>query len=81
MPAEREPAGQPQSLVEAPVARWEIWSVTTMLIKTHSVGAEEKAEQEIATAIEQGHAGNLHVWRSFRIKLDEIRAERSTKGA
>ena len=80
MPSPDELARRSVGGVEEPVARWEIWTVATMLITTHGEGAEEKAEREIGTAIEEGHIGNLTVWRAIRMKLDEIRAERASKG-
>ena len=65
--------------MEEPVARWEIWSVATMLISVHGDGAEEKTEREIENAKKADDIGALSVWRAIRMKLDEIRAERGTK--
>lgn len=62
--------------IEEPVARWEIWSVATMLIASHGDGADKKAEDEIAKAADEEDLGALTVWRAVRMKLDEIRAER-----
>lgn len=62
---------------EGGVARWEIYSLATMLMATHGEAAEEKAELEIAAAREANHTGNLTVWAAVRAKLDQIRDEKN----
>jgi hypothetical protein len=61
------------------VAKWEIYSLATMLIVTHGDAAEEKAELEIAAAREANHIGNLTVWAAVRAKLDQIRDENNRR--
>jgi hypothetical protein len=64
--------------MEEPVARWEIWSVARMLIATHGEAAEEKAEIEIAAALDANEIGQCTVWSAIRAKIDEIRDKQGT---
>lgn len=65
--------------MEEPVARWEIWSVATMLLATHGDEAEGKADRAIAAAMELQDMGALSVWRAIRFKLDELRAQQADR--
>ena len=62
------------------VANWEYWSVATMLVSSHGDDAEAVAEERLAAALDDGHAGDIIVWKEIRKKLGEIRAERAARG-
>ena len=56
------------------VARWEFWSLATMLIVTHSDGAELDARKSLTEAIEIGNSGEIVMRKNVMAKLAESRA-------
>ncbi|WP_242128495.1 hypothetical protein [Sphingobium sp. Sx8-8] len=59
--------------VEPVIAKWELRSVATMLIATHSENAERTAQENLANAIAEEHEGNQIVWTGIITQLREIR--------
>jgi hypothetical protein len=58
------------------IAKWEFWSVATVLAVTHGLEAEAVAAKELQEAIERGHSGDILVWREIAERLPEILADR-----
>lgn len=60
-----------------PVARWEFWSLATILIGTHGEDAEDHAECRFEEALASGDSGEAVVWREVVEVLPRVRQERA----
>ncbi len=52
-----------------PVARWEFRALAIMLVATHGDLAQQYAEQQLADAERNGHAGERVTWREVLAQL------------
>ena len=58
---------------EAPIARWELWSVANMLVTIHGAEAEKVAVGKLRDAEERLHEGDEIVWTGIVNALARIR--------
>ena len=54
-----------QMKAEPVVAKWELWTVATMLVSTHGDDAEAHAQAKLADALECEDETNEIVWRGI----------------
>lgn len=59
---------------EPPIARWELWSVATMLVATHGSEAEAVASDRLNNALALGDEAYEIVWKGVLTQLAKIRA-------
>jgi len=62
------------------VAKWEFYSLASMLLSTHGDEAEEEAARRLHRAEETHDRGQIVVWLEVAKLLPGIRAEREQRG-